>query len=101
MWGVVSLQYTWSPNAKCLWLSKLEWVNLKVLLNDNEIIIVEGICHNIHPRDCVYQNPLGNEDVGVGLEMSTIDFPKKLDVYCGVHVAEIRSNVCCTTIRHS
>ena len=44
---------------------QLEWVSLElVLLNDSKVFVVEGTCYNVHPHDCVDQNPLGNEDVG-------------------------------------
>jgi hypothetical protein len=41
-------------------------VNLDVLLlNDNGVVVAEGICCNTHPQNCIDENPLGLEDVGI------------------------------------
>ena len=54
------------PIVECGGLSRLEWVDLEVvLLNESGIPVAEGICRNTHPNDCVDQNPLGDDDVGV------------------------------------
>ena len=54
------------PIADCSGLSRLEWVNLEVVLcNESGMPVAEGVCRNTHPHDCVDQNPLGDEDVGV------------------------------------
>lgn len=63
------------PIVKCFGLSRLEWVNLElVLLEDNVVFIVEGICRNIHPNDYVDQNLFGHEDVGVVILESLVHF---------------------------
>ena len=55
-----------SPTVECVGLSRAEWINLDVvLLNDNGVAVAEGICRNTHPQDCIDENPLGPEDVGV------------------------------------
>ena len=43
-----------------------------VLLNDGAVLVVEGMCHNVHPHDCVDQNPLGNAHVGIVILESLI-----------------------------
>jgi hypothetical protein len=54
------------PIAECTGLSRASWVNLEVvLLNDSGVAVAEGICRNTHPQDCIDENPLGTEDVGV------------------------------------
>ena len=54
------------PIVECACLLKAEWMNLDVaFLNDTGIVVAEGICHNTHPQDCIDENPLGPEDVGV------------------------------------
>ena len=54
------------PIAECANLSRVSWVNLDVmLLNDNGVVVAEGICRNSHPQDCIDENPLGPDDVGV------------------------------------
>ena len=36
--------------VECTGLSKASWVNLEVVLvDDNKVIMAEGICRNIHP----------------------------------------------------
>lgn len=41
-------------------------MNLEVVfVNDNGVVVIEGISHNTHPHDCVDKNPLGTEDSGV------------------------------------
>ena len=41
-------------------------MNLEVILvNDNIVVVAEGICCNTHPQDCIDVNPLGTDDVGV------------------------------------
>src|ERR1700738_5738372 len=55
-----------SPIVECRGLSRASWVNLDVLLlNDSGVAVAEGICRNTHPQNCIDQNPLGTEDVGV------------------------------------
>lgn len=52
-------------------LSRLEWMNVEVvLLNENQV--VDGICCNTHPHDCVGQNPASNGDVGVVILQSLV-----------------------------
>jgi hypothetical protein len=54
------------PILNCAGLSRASWVNLDVvLLNDIGVVVAEGICRNTHPQDCIDENPLGPEDVGV------------------------------------
>jgi hypothetical protein len=54
------------PIVECVGLSRAAWVNLDVvLLNDSGVPVAEGICRNTHPHDCVDENPLGPDDVGV------------------------------------
>lgn len=54
------------PIGKCSEISKLKSVNLEVvLLSKSGILVVGGVCCNIHPHDCIDQYPLGDEDVGV------------------------------------
>lgn len=49
------------PIVKCFEFSRLEWVKLKVvLIDDNGVFIVKGICCNIHPNDCVDHNLFGH-----------------------------------------
>ena len=36
-----------------------------VLLNDSGVAVVEGICRNSHPQDCVDENHIGINDVGI------------------------------------
>jgi hypothetical protein len=61
------------PILECAELSRASWVNLEmVLVNDNEVAMVEGIYRNTHPQDCIDENPLGTEDVGVVISESLI-----------------------------
>ena len=54
------------PIVECAGLSRPEWVNLDVvLLNDAGVVVAEGICRNTHPEDCIDENPLGPDDIGV------------------------------------
>ena len=54
------------PIVQCSGLLRLHWINLEVvLLNDNGVVVIEGVCCNTHPHDCLDQNPLGNGNVGV------------------------------------
>ena len=43
-----------------------------VIVNDNGVPMAEGMCHNIHPQDCIDENPFGTEDVGVVILESLI-----------------------------
>ena len=41
-------------------------MNLEVIfVNDSRVAMAEGTCRNTHPEDCIDENPLGTEDVGV------------------------------------
>jgi hypothetical protein len=54
------------PRVECAGLSRASWVNKDVLLlNDSGVVVAEGICRNTHPQDCIDENPLGSEDVGI------------------------------------
>jgi hypothetical protein len=54
------------PSVECAGLSRASWVNKDVLLlNDSGVVVAEGICRNTHPQDCIDENPLGTEDVGI------------------------------------
>jgi hypothetical protein len=55
-----------SPIVECAGLSRASWMNLDVLLlNDSGVVVAEGICRNTHPHDCIDENPLGPDDVGI------------------------------------
>lgn len=46
--------------------SREQWVGLDVVLpNDNGVPVVNGICRNFGPRECVGANPFGKDDVSV------------------------------------
>ena len=50
----------------CAGFRREQWVGLDVvLLNDLGVPVVDGICRNSDPCDCVDANPLGSSDVGV------------------------------------
>ena len=54
------------PNIECAWLSRASWVNWKwYFLMTCGVGVAEGICHNNHPQDCIDENPLGTENIGV------------------------------------
>ena len=54
------------PIVECTGLSRASWVNLDVVLhNDNGVAVAEGICRNTNPQDCVDEKHLGPDDVGV------------------------------------
>lgn len=41
-------------------------MNLEVvLINDNGVLVAQGICRKTHPQDCVDKNTFGIEDVGL------------------------------------
>jgi len=66
------------PIVECTGLSRASWVNLDVvLLNDNGVAVAEGICRNTNPQDCIDENQLGTEDVGVVILESLI--PAEMD----------------------
>ena len=75
IWGVLRLPYRSAPIVGCMGLSRALWVNLEVVLvNDNGVVVAEGICCNTHPQDCIDKNPFGTEDVGVVIWKSLIHF---------------------------
>ena len=48
-------------------------MNLEVvLLNDNGVIVAEGICCNTHAQDCIDKDPFGTKYVGVVILESLI-----------------------------
>lgn len=50
----------------CEGLSWEQWVGLDVvILNDDIVPMVDGICRNSRPHECVDANPLGEDNVGV------------------------------------
>jgi hypothetical protein len=54
------------PTVECAGLSRDSWVNMDVvLLNDSGVAVAEGVCRNSHPHDCIDENQLGTDDVGV------------------------------------
>ena len=54
------------PIVECMGLSRAAWVNLDVVLVDNNgVLVVEGIFRNTHPQECIDENPFGTKDVGV------------------------------------
>src|SRR5450631_355085 len=64
--GSPSTSAPFCPIVECGGLSRASWVNLDVVLvNDNGVAVAEGICRNTHPQDCIDENPLGTDDVGV------------------------------------
>src|SRR6202048_558867 len=66
------------PIIKCAGLSRASWVNLDVLLlNNSGVVVAEGICRNTHPQDCIDQNPLGTDDVGIVILESLV--PSEVD----------------------
>ena len=61
------------PTVECEGLSRASWLNKDVvLLNDSGVAVAEGICRNSHPQDCVDENQLGTDDVGVVIWESLI-----------------------------
>ena len=62
-----------SPIVECAGLPRASWVNVDVvLLNDSGVAVAEGICRNTNPQDCIDQNQLGTEDVGVVILVSLV-----------------------------
>ena len=54
------------PIVECKGFPRALWVNLDVvLLNESGVAVAEGICRNSNPQDCIDENQLGTEDVGV------------------------------------
>ena len=50
----------------CAGFGREQWVGLDVvLLNVLGVPVVDGICRNSNPRECVDANPLGLDDVGI------------------------------------
>ena len=48
-------------------------MNLEVVLvNDSGVAVADGICHNTHLQDCIDENLLGTEDIGVVIFKSLI-----------------------------
>lgn len=67
----------------------LEWMDMKVvLLGYIGVLIVEDICCNTHPHDCVEECSLHNEDVSVGnleLFVNSKCIPLNVFYYVVVH----------------
>ena len=57
----------------CVDFKREQWVSLDVLiLNEVGVPVVDGICRNFDPRECVDANPLGLHDVGVCIMISML-----------------------------
>ena len=53
----------------CAGFRREQWVDFDVvLLNELGVPVVNGICRNSNPLECIDANPLGLDDVGVFLE---------------------------------
>ena len=58
--GLPSSPIPFYPIVKLAGFSKASWINLDVIfVNNNGVAVAEGICCNIHPQDCIDENPLG------------------------------------------
>ena len=56
--GLPALSVPFSPIVECAGLSRASWVNLEVILiNDNGVVVAEGICRNTHPQHCIDEKP--------------------------------------------
>jgi len=63
------------PIIECVGLLRASWMNLKVVLvDDSRITMAEGICRNTYPQDCIDENSVGTDDVGVVILESLVYF---------------------------
>ena len=71
--GIPSPSVPLCPIFECAGLPRASWVNLDVvLLNDSGVAVALGICRNTNPQNCIDQNQLGTEDVGVVILVSLV-----------------------------
>ena len=45
----------------CQRYSRKQWIGFDVVL----LTIVNGVCRNTNPKDCIFANPLNDKDIGV------------------------------------